>query len=268
MKSSQPRAKAPTARQNAIAMGKASRRARPVDLKQKPIQPRTWRHKSQSFRERHARNPKYLLGFVPQNEALSESVSRSLAAPPNVPLRLTPSENQRNCKICKTHACRQRSPKPRNGFVPQNGWYRRIRTGAWRPLRTRPFPLAASKNQRDCKICKIRGYQQPPPEPQNGFVPQDDRFPRRTTQHSSTKPEPAGLVPYAQANTPGKTGERRASVFVSAAFFSYSSPAAQSLSQIVRNSLYPANPMNLQSLYTLPSQIPTSDRSFPLAQNG
>ncbi len=168
MKSGQGQAKAPTARQNAIAMGEASRRATPVDLSQNPIQPQTRRHKSRSFLEPHARNSKCLLGFV-----------------------------------------------------PQNGGSLRICIGAWRPLRTRPFPLTASKNQRDCKICKIckiwrsarinshprnlrmASFRKTTGSPQNHASPLDET---RTCRNRS----------LAQGDTPGKTRERQRDLGASA----------------------------------------------------
>lgn len=54
-------------------MGKASRRATPVDLSQKPAQPQTWRHKCQPFRDPHTRNSKYLLASFRKTTGFPES---------------------------------------------------------------------------------------------------------------------------------------------------------------------------------------------------
>ncbi len=104
-------------------------------------------------------------------------------------------ESQTKTNPAPKVAARVPSPEPRDGFVPQNDRFLRICTRAWRLLQTRPFPLTASKNQRDCKICKIRPHPQRPSKPQNGFVSQNDRFPQNNASPLDAS-ETAGLVPF------------------------------------------------------------------------
>ena len=116
MKSSQAHANPPTTRQNRVARCKASRRATPVDLKQKPIQPRTRRHKPPSFESTTPGT---------QNAFLASFRKTRLNPAGWPPLPCAPTEayglkNPQTCKICKIRACPLPSPKPRLGFVPQN----------------------------------------------------------------------------------------------------------------------------------------------------
>ena len=334
MKSGQVQAKAPTARQNAIAMGEASRRATPVDLSQNPIQPQTRRHKSQSFREHYARNPKCLLGFVPQNGGslrIGTGAWRSLRTRP---FSLTASKNQRDCKICKiwrSARINSHPPEPQNGFVPQNAALSESAPKLGGRFHAQPSRLTTAKTGK--RVRSVRSRQRPSPEHRHGFVPQNDGFPKNR-HRPSTKPEPAGLCLQAQREALGKppsasetmkhpprlpeNGEsgcdgsmptqshcpprihkwlrsakslppspahflttastfaaipryhvvRRAPACCLRRSLSHESPAVRSLSRILQDYFFPANPKNLQSLFAPTAQLALLDGSYSLAENG
>lgn len=121
MKSSQPHANAPTERQNAVPMGKASRRATSVELSLNPIQSRTWLHRSQSFQNVTPGTQNTYLASFRKMAGLSESAPDP--GGPSEPARFLLQAQKSEVTVRSIISARTSSDPqtPGDGFVPQNG---------------------------------------------------------------------------------------------------------------------------------------------------
>ena len=211
MKSSQPNAKAPTARQNRVAKGKASPRATPVDLRQKPIQPRTWRRKSQPLQNATPGTQNACLASFRKTAGFTESASELGDRSEPAPFLLQPQKSSETVRSVRSGDSAAPTATPKN---PETASFRKTASsyesapepvGPSEPARLLLQPQKTSKTVRSVRSGRANDH------PRNlavasfrkttGF-PKPRIAPRRN-------PNLQGSFPTPRATHLGKTRERQ-----------------------------------------------------------